>query len=160
MWRAVTLRFVCVWVAHTRVLGYACVALGCAQVCMQDMIRAQFKMKCEKKNGTCRVYYPLAVVCCFDVFICNLYVTCMYVAFLSPFVPLCILMLLVCTGMLLLCTRVSLAGTLCVVTTCLRSQRRNFDNQMSEMNFSVRDFDKVHFASMGILANSIYCLCT
>ena len=112
VWRAVTLRFVCVWVPHRRVLGYARVAFRCAQVCMQDMIRAQFKMKCKRRMVLFHVYYPPAVVCCFNVFICNLYVTCMYVVCMSPFVFLCILMLLVSTRMLLLCTRMSLACTL------------------------------------------------
>ena len=95
-------------VALTLVCGTrACMALACAHLRVQDMTRAHLKIKCKEKNGTFHAYYPPAVVCCSYVFECNQY-TCIG---MSPFVSLCIRMLLECTRMLLVCTRMSLVCT-------------------------------------------------
>ena len=38
---------------------------------VQDMTRANVKIKREEKNGALYVYYPPAILCCFSLVVCK-----------------------------------------------------------------------------------------
>ena len=69
VWRAYGKRM---YAAQAHVCGTrVCLTLGCAPLCVQDMTRANVKMKRREKNGALYVYYPPAILCCFYVVVCK-----------------------------------------------------------------------------------------
>ena len=101
----------CLWYASMR---GTCIV--CARVSVQTC--AHVKIKFQEKNGTCHVFYPIAIVCWFCVFavnyvfVYNLYITvcvCMYLyVVVCPFVTgslllVCYSYVLVCGSYVLLC---------------------------------------------------------